>query len=78
VLLVTAFILIYAFVDDPPKSKKGRDTTKAEIVPIIHDSNPNKESPIQMEQKILSDQIKGRAYEWDSLMLKQDSLIKKK
>ena len=54
--------------EDPPKKKKESKNDT-----IVVDT-----SVIQMEQLILQEETVNRMSKWDSLMLKQDSLIKRK
>ena len=63
--IILGIIMVFTISsDDPPKEKK--DT-------IIVDT-----TKIQIEQLQLQKETKDRMSKWDSLMLKQDSLIKKK
>jgi len=66
IAIITAIIVDISLGDDPP-----RDTIKAEAEIEV----PSRS--LQIEQKVLNDQIKERLTKWDSLIMKQDSLIKK-
>jgi len=66
-LVISAFLAADTIsAEDPPKKKKVKDTIAVDT------------TVIQVEQLYLQEETKSRMSKWDSLMLKQDSLIKKK
>jgi hypothetical protein len=56
------------FGEDPPERKKNSKNDT-----IVSDT-----SVIQMEQLVLQEETKNRRSIWDSLLIQQDSLIKRK